>query len=108
MRMGDRPKPCQPVFAFMNVPTEEYLDVVKYKEENADDLLWKRSASDLHERTFLENRVNAYLMPISKMYPVSVLGKHDDRPQEDSSSNNRTSDVKVDFPMVREPFHLVH
>jgi hypothetical protein len=36
--MGDGAKPCQSVSALMNVPTEEYLDVVESKKEDTDNL----------------------------------------------------------------------
>jgi len=44
------------------------------------------------------------------MYLVRLLGKYDDRSQEDSNSNDRASDVRIDFPVVwdSEPFHLEH
>src|SRR5258705_13731964 len=43
VRMGDGTKPGQLVSAIMNVPTEDYLDVVEHKEENSDDLMKKHA-----------------------------------------------------------------
>lgn len=51
MRIDNGTKPRQPISAFMNVPTEKYLDVVGSKKENANDLCNGETVSIISSRT---------------------------------------------------------